>query len=43
MSYIIFHIEHKLEQKSCELMIATIKNLWTLSGGKKTKIVLRFC
>jgi len=37
-----FHTDHELEQKLCELRFATIKNLWTLSSGKKTKFRLTF-
>lgn len=42
MSYIIFHTHHELEQKSCELRFATIKNLRILSSRKKTKFRLAF-
>lgn len=38
-----FHIDHELEQKSCELRFATTKNLWTLSSGQEKKIRLMFC
>lgn len=37
-----FHTHHELEQKSCELRFATIKNLQILSSKKKTKFRLTF-